>query len=184
MLRQGDRVRFRFRSTANGYLSVIDFGTSGKPADLLGPSDSGEARRRVATGTEETIPKPPSAFRVTGPPGYDVVYWVFTESDISGSGAKPLPAPVLPDPRPEASKPATPLLPRCDSDLLRARGDCLDLGAGLRAAQPGEALPQLPGLADGLKPRDLTVSNDANRSVIAVQDGTGPIVYSFRIAHD
>jgi len=53
--------------------------------------------------------------------------------------------------------------PRCNDEVFKARGECVDSGAGPKALAPGEALP-----------RDLTeAANGASRDLKFTNDGSG-----------
>src|SRR5690349_8243499 len=74
VLGQGDLVRFRFRTTFDGYLYVINSGTSGSQS-LLFPADSTGRNNRVQAGKPYFVPSTDNAsFQVAGPAGHDAVY--------------------------------------------------------------------------------------------------------------
>src|SRR5664280_1648729 len=73
----GDRVRFRFRANFDGYLYVMNQATSGKYETLFPREDTGE-QNRIEPGKEYVVPATQGWFRITGPPGYDVLYWLVT----------------------------------------------------------------------------------------------------------
>jgi hypothetical protein len=84
---------------------------------------------------------------------------------------------------PQGTAPAS-MKPRCNDEIFKARGDCVDSTAGPKAVAPGETLPRdLTELANGAS-RDLKFTN--NPSGITVSSGTplsGPVVYEFLLAH-
>jgi hypothetical protein len=173
----GDRVRFRFQSNFDGYLYVMNYGSSGSYALLFPQKDSG-TNNQIKAGREYLVPAE-ARFRITGPPGQDMLYWVVTPVQLGknpNSDYVPLPPPPQPG-RPHA------LIPRCDDQLLRARGMCIDVNAGPHNARPDmlpENLAHLPRLA----PRDLMIMNKDDSSVISsATPVSGPIVYEFRLAH-
>src|SRR4051812_25436152 len=77
VLAQGDLVRFRFQATFDGYLYVINSGTSGTQS-LLFPGDATGRNNRVQAGKEVLVPANGAAFKVAGPAGHDVVYWLMS----------------------------------------------------------------------------------------------------------
>ena len=65
------------------------------------------------------------------------------------------------------------LQPRCDDAIFRARGECVDTGAGLKKND-------LPAL----RSRELMFLRKEERMVVASPpQSTGPFSYQFRIAH-
>ncbi len=177
VFKDGDRVRFRFKSSQAGFLYVVNKGTSGAETTLF-PSEQAERDNAVEAGREYEIPGNSGAFRITGPAGYDTVYWVLSPVRIGGVAPpiayKPLPAP----PKPGAV-PAN-MTPRCDDTVLRARGECVDPGAGLK-----------PNTPPGMQARELFFVRKGDQSVVSVPPSVPgptavkapPITYQFRIAH-
>ena len=166
----GDQLRFRFKSNQPGYLYVVNEGTSGEQSTLF-PSEQAGANNKIEPGQEYVIPSTSGAFRVTGPKGYDTVYWVLSPVRISEPAKyKPLPPP--PAPR---KVPAN-LTPRCDDIVFKARGECVDAGAGLK-----------PNNVPGLTPRELFFVRKGEQSIVSVPPvkvaPTAPVTYQFRIAH-
>src|SRR5688572_10000761 len=72
---QGDHVRFRFRTNFDGYLYVMNQGTSGDYAQLFPRADTGE-QNRIEAGKEYFVPSKGGSFRIQGPAGHDIVYWL------------------------------------------------------------------------------------------------------------
>src|SRR5215831_9622230 len=66
VLDQGDLLRFRFRTTFDGYLYVINSGTSGTQS-LLFPGEGTGRNNRVQSGKEYFVPSTDASFRVAGP---------------------------------------------------------------------------------------------------------------------
>jgi len=68
------------------------------------------------------------------------------------------------------------LSPRCDDSILKARGECVDAGAGLK-----------PNPVAGLKARELFFVRKGDQSIVSVPPikvaPSAPITYQFRIAH-
>ena len=72
---KGDRVRFRFRANFDGYLYVMNYGTSGNYS-LLFPREETGRENSIESGKEYRIPATEAWFRIAGPPGHDIVYWL------------------------------------------------------------------------------------------------------------
>lgn len=180
----GAQVRFRAKTNFPGFLYVMNQGTSGAYALLFPREDTG-SQNKVEPGREYVVPATSGAFRITGPPGQDIIYWMVTPLDIapqSGGGSRPGYVPLPPAP-PPGTKMHT-LLPRCDDAVLRARGDCVDSSAGLRKVEDPSALP--PNLKDvpNLRSRELVFIRQQNAAVVSSPAaGDGPVVYEFRLAH-
>jgi hypothetical protein len=162
VLAQGDRVRFRYKTNFDGYLYVTDLGTSGK-YDQLFPGEQTGRDNHVVSAKEYQVPATDdTVFRIEGPAGHDVVYWMMSPTKVTDASPKTLPPATPPAPKPG-------LIPRCDDSILRARGDCVDSSAG---AKPG------------LTARDLVFMRDGKQTVISSPTAlTGPVVYEFRLAH-
>lgn len=167
---EGDQLRFRFRSNQPGYLYVVNEGTSGEQSTLF-PSETAGTDNQITPGREYMIPSTSGAFRITGPKGYDTVYWVLSPVRI-GQPAKYRPLP----PPPEPNKVPANLSPRCDDTILKARGECVDAGAGLKA----NPVP-------GLQARELFFVRKGDQSIVSAPPvrvaPSDPITYQFRIAH-
>src|SRR5947209_10305856 len=89
VLAPGDLVRFRFRATFDGYLYVINSGTSGGQS-LLFPGDTTGRNNRVEAGREYLVPATGASFQVAGPAGHDVVYWLISPVPLEGNPAAAL----------------------------------------------------------------------------------------------
>jgi len=172
----GDRLRFRFTPNFNGTLFVMDRGTSGSYT-MLFPKEETGTNDRMESGKGYVLPATDKGwFRITGPPGYDVVYFVVT-SAAGGTSVTPMTLPHSPPPT-DQHDPNT-LIPRCNDELFRARGDCIDLSAGPKAA--GNSLPEN---LTGLKARDLFFIRKDKTSVVSSQQPLdSPVVYEFHVAH-
>jgi hypothetical protein len=175
VLAQGDRVRFRFRTSFDGYLYVMNQSSSGKYEQLFPRAETGLANN-IAANTDYQIPATSSVFRIAGPPGFEVVYWLVTPRRLTDA-LPHLDVPIAP------AKPLT-LIPRCDDTILKARGDCIDTSAGPKLVPRGEPLPDNLAAAAGQGSRDLLFMRQQNSSVIASTEPlTGPVLYEFRVAH-
>lgn len=176
---QDDRLRFRFRTNFDGYLYVMNHSTSGKYEQLFPREETGKDNH-VRAGRDYMVPATETAFRITGPAGHEVVYWMVTPAELAGSAPEYHPLP--PPPPKDRQNPAN-MTPRCDDAILRARGDCIDTSAGPQMVPRGDALPE--NLADAAKNRkDLLFMRQKNTAVVASPVPlTGPVVYEFHIAH-
>lgn len=180
VLDSGDRVRFRFRSNFDGYLYVMNRGTSGSYT-LLFPREETGRENNISAGREFLIPATEAHFRVAGPPGHDIVYWMMTPLPMGESlppAYVPLPPPPKPAPLPQN------LLPRCDASLLRARGLCIDSSAGPKQLDADEPLPENMAGLPGVRSRELVILRRQNQTVLSSPSAMdGPVVYEFRLAH-
>ncbi|HWF48871.1 MAG TPA: DUF4384 domain-containing protein, partial [Bryobacteraceae bacterium] len=164
----GDKIRFRFRSAVNGYLYVMDQGSSGKWTQLY-PRDELTQSRRVAAGKDYLVPASGSGwFEVTGPAGYDNVYFLISPMDLG----KTLPAASRPQEDESESQTAAAAAfatatPRCDDDLFRARGECLDTNAGLKPLGKDEKLPEKLSQLPSQTSRDLIVVDNAKDTTVS-----------------
>jgi hypothetical protein len=176
---QNDRVRFRFRTNFDGYLYVMNASTSGKYEQLF-PTDATGRDNLVRAGREYYVPATQTAFRITGPPGHEIVYWMMTPAAISGADSRPEYKPLPPPPAKDL--PNT-LVPRCDDAMFRARGECIDTSAGPKLIPRRETLPDNLAAVDK-SPGTLTIMRQRNAAVLASPVPlTGPVIYEFRLAH-
>lgn len=181
VFKNGDRLRFRLRTNFDGFLYVMNYGTSGQYSNLFPLEETGR-QNRIQSGMEYQVPATEASFRVEGPPGFDTVYWVMSPLELTGNSSQPAYVPLTPpppNPVPQNIK------PRCDDSILRARSQCIDSSAGPRNIRPDEPLPEnLSGIARG-KSRDLVILNQADgTSISSLSRLDGPVVYKFRVAHE
>jgi hypothetical protein len=177
VLAQSDRVRFKFKTNFDGFLYVMNQSTSGKYEQLFPRIETGQDNR-VTANQQYQVPATSTAFRIAGPAGFEVVYWLVTPGRLTDA------PPRFGAPPPDLTvKPPT-LIPRCDDSVLQARGDCVDHAAGPKLIPRGEELPQnLAGAAE-TSPRDLLFMQQKETAVIAsTAPLTGPVIYEFRLAH-
>jgi hypothetical protein len=182
----GDLVRFRFKSSFDGYLYVMDQSTSGKYL-LLFPAKDVPDSNRIERDREYLIPATNGTwFRVDNPPGYEIIYFVISSTRLEKSAAANSPqdqVQPLPAAPPSPTAPAE-LLPRCDDAVFRARGECIDVLAGPHAVGKDDAVPSQLPVVPGMNPRDITVINKHDSTVIAPANGAdGLLIYQFRLAH-
>jgi hypothetical protein len=170
VLERDDLVRFRFRTNFEGWLYVINQGTSGRRV-LLFPTEDAGRENRVLAEQEYVVPSMDTAFRIAGPAGHDIVYWLLSPVALEGDANALLRQGGAPD---MVERPAPKLIPRCDGTIMRARGACIDSSAGPRNTIGGSAL----------RARDLVIMQ--NKEVTRVSSPhalTDPTVYEFRLAH-
>lgn len=134
----GDQVRFRFKSNFSGFLYVVNEGTSGDATQF--PSTEAGTDNRVEAGREYLIPGNQGAFRLTGPVGFDTVYWIISPVRLGSEAPKhePLPAP----PAPGAAPPN--MQPRCDDAILPAPALANSFSLGRKNAWPSRAPRRAP----------------------------------------
>ena len=129
-------------------------------------------------GRDYSVPSTSSVFRIAGPAGFEIVYWLITPARLTDA------PPGFPPPPAARKAPPTTLVPRCDSTVLRARGDCIDTSAGPKLVPRGEDLPPNLARAAGQNPDNLMVMREKDTAVISSpQPLTGPVIYEFRLAH-
>jgi hypothetical protein len=174
----GDRIRFRYRSTFPGRLYVMNQGSSGEYIRLFPTAETGEDNL-IEAHREYMVPAGANgSFRIAGPPGQDIVYWVVMSGAAATAPYRPLPPP------PANPKPPANMTPRCDETIWRARGECLDRSAGPRAVTAPNSLPGNIGAVAGATPRELQFIQDRDNAVMSAPAAiSGPVVYEFRISH-
>ena len=175
VLAQGDRIRFRFRTNFDGFLYVSNQSTSGKYEQLFPRVETGEDNHILA-GKDYQVPATSEVFRIAGPPGHEITYWLVSPVRLNDLPARP----TLP---PAGHTTPLTLLPRCDQGVLKARGDCVDSSAGPKL------IPRDVDLS-----KDLSAANAASRDLLFMRQKdtavisspaplTGPIIYEFQLAH-
>jgi hypothetical protein len=163
VLRSGDPIRFRFQTTFAGYLYVYYRGSDGE-TDWLFPTSEAGTDNRVEPGRAYLIPPEPGFFGISGPPGFDSVYWLLSPKPLAERPSPPV-----------ADTPRT-MIPHCRDALQpkpAAPGDqraCLDDRAGARAAET-------------LRPREIRLGGTGATKIKPAQSGAVPVLYEFRLAH-
>jgi Domain of unknown function (DUF4384) len=182
VLEQNDEVRFRLTGTLDGYLYVMNLNTSGQYVLLFPREDTGQANR-IQAHREYLVPPTEGWFRITGPPGYEIVYWLVSPVDLQNETIDSKPA-FVPLPPPESGRDPSKLLPRCDDSIFKARGDCIDTSAGPKGIGEAEKLPDnLTGIA-GVASRELAFSRLEHSTVVLSPTSLkGPVIFEFRLAH-
>jgi hypothetical protein len=179
-----DRVRFKFRTNFDGYLYVMNQGTSGDYTLLFPRQDTGE-ENRISAGREYVVPSTQGSFRITGPAGHDVVFWMISPIELKSrdgstrSGYVPLPPP------PRRAAGVASLRPRCDDGIFRARGECVDSGAGPRSVTPNTTLPENLSKIPKMNSRELIFIREQESAIVSSPVPLkGPVIYEFRLAHN
>jgi len=173
----GDKLRFKVLATFAGYLYVMNHGTSGAYELLFPRSDTG-ANNRIEAQKEYIVPAAQGWFKVTGPAGHDIVYWVISPVKL-GNEYRP-----LPPPPPHPDLPLS-FKPRCDDAIFKSRGDCVDTSAGVKPLKEGEAVPRNLDSIATPTPRELLFIQEKGGMVVSSPSPlTGPVVYELRLAHN
>jgi hypothetical protein len=172
----GDTVRFRLHSRVTGYLYVSNQSTSGRYETLFPTAQTG-TDNRIKAGQDYFVPGSADGwFRVEDPPGFEVLYFLISPAPLApagtATGAAQLPGPVQG------------LMPRCNDAIFKARGECVDANAGPAPAPPDAKLPaELSGQA-GSASRDIIFSKQKSGTDVATHGPlTGPVIYTFHLAH-
>jgi hypothetical protein len=184
VFRNGDILRFRLASQIDGYLYVVDKGTTGSTAVLFPGTSAANNTNHIEMNHSYLVPADGDGwFEVSGPSGFDTLYFLVSGSPIA------LPAgPQAENPdsaHPQSTPPPPPdLLPRCDDAIFKARGECLDGSAGVAPLPPGAAVPrELVPLARTAS-RDIVLTNDGDDTAIqSAPTAKLPLIYTFRLAH-
>jgi hypothetical protein len=175
----GAELRFRIRSNFPLRLTLTNVASSGATA-FLHPFPESGGGNLLEPGQEIRIPGGDGAFRISGPAGYEVLYWIATPWSSAPTTSTPY-VPLAPPP-PSGSLLHT-LVPRCDDGILLTRGDCLDRRAGARRLQSSSPIPHNGGKPADLRARDLDF---VPKSASTAPQPAGPasaVVYELRIAH-
>ena len=168
----GDVVRLRLRSHYRGFLYVMDQGTSGHFTTVFPAADTG-GDNRIESEHEYLVPAVDEGwFEVQGPAGFDVLYFLLSPAELAR------PAGNFTAPGPLSS-----LRPRCNDKVFRARGECMDDRAGPAAAPSQKALPAEIRPLAGSASRDIIFTKNGEGSVGVSGATTGPLIYTFRLAH-
>ena len=176
----GDILRFRLTSRIAGYLYVVDKGTSGETTTLFPVSTATGSQNRIELDQTMVVPAMGDGwFEVSGPSGFDTIYLLVSSSPIL------IPQASVPETK-ETPQNATPpnLLPRCNDDVFKARGECIDVSAGVAPLPPGAPVPrELVPFARSAA-RDIILTDDGDGvTVKAAPSAKLPLIYTFRLAH-
>lgn len=182
VLEQNDRVRFRFHTNFDGYLYVMNQSTSGTYS-MLFPSEETGRENQIHAGKEYMVPATRTLFRIAGPAGHEIVYWMVTPAALHTEDQQSKYVPLPPPPPKEKQLPGN-LTPRCDDAMFRARGECIDTSAGPKNVTSRELLPenlaQVPAGWSG----SLMFLRKQNTAVVSSPVPLkGPVIYEFHLAH-
>jgi hypothetical protein len=176
----GNILRFRLTSRIAGYLYVVDKGTTGETMTLFPVSNGTGTQNRIEPDQTVIVPAMGDGwFEVSGPSGFDTIYLLVSSSPIL------IPPAAVPETQESPQNTLPPnLLPRCNDEIFKARGECIDSSAGAAPLPP-----------DAPVPRELVpFAKSAARDIILTDDGDGvivkpapsaklPLIYTFRLAH-
>lgn len=185
ILANGDQIRFRVKPDFPGRLYVLNRASTGRAQVLFPTSQTGE-ENRLAAGEEIVLPQTEGAFSISGPPGYEVIYWVAAPPD--SKVADPAELRALLDRHPPqlmAGVPTPPrLMPRCDDAILRSRSVCVDAGAGARRLDETSLEEPNQSSSALFRARGVTVGRRDKAAVIkAAPAADGHLLFEYRIAH-
>ena len=170
----GDKIRVRVTSEFDGYLYIMDQGTSGSFATLF-PTLAAGSDNRVQRGQSYAIPSTSATFQISGPAGFDVLYILLSPEPIATPTASSFVAP----------GPVSSLKPRCNDSVFRARGECTDVTAGPAPVPRDAALPAPIAPLAGAASRDIIVTKKKDAVTVSSEGSkTAPVIYTFRLAHN
>jgi hypothetical protein len=170
----GDVIRFRVKSDFDGYLYVMDQGSSGSFSTVF-PSQQAGADNSIHKGQSYLLPATDESwFEIGGPSGFDVFYFLLSPSPITPPSAASFASPA----------PASSMRPRCNDAIFKARGECTDISAGPAPVPRNAPLPAPIAPIAGAASRDITVVKKKDGVTVgAGGDRTAPVIYTFRLAH-
>jgi hypothetical protein len=171
----GDTIRVHVTSDFDGYLYVMDQGTSGQFTTVF-PSLAAGSDNQVHRGQSYLIPSTQDGwFEVSGPAGFDLLYFLLSPETIVSPTASSFVAP----------GPASSLKPRCNDAIFRARGECMDASAGPAPVPKNATLPAPITPIAAAASRDITVTKKKDGvTVTSAGSKTAPVIYVFRLAHN
>jgi hypothetical protein len=182
VFRNGEILRFRLTSRIAGYLYVVDKGSSGQTTTLFPIAAGTGAQNRIQPDQTMVVPAIGDGwFEVSGPSGFDTIYILVSASPIL---IPPAAVPESPENRQNPAPPPSNLLPRCDDQIFKARGDCVDPSAGAAPLPPDAPVPrELVPFAKSAA-RDIILTDDGDEvTVKAAPSAKLPLIYTFRLAH-
>ncbi|MFN7925247.1 MAG: DUF4384 domain-containing protein [Bryobacteraceae bacterium] len=150
VLEGGDRIRFRVRCTMPGWLYVYSTDSSGKAGWLV------EDGLLIVKDQDYEIPRG-AAYTVSGPAGFDVVYWIVSPRKVPAEALVPANA---------RRNVSNTMRPRCREGSGEAKMACLDDRAG----------------ASGLRARELKEERGTEKGGEGDRNFS-VMVSEFRVAH-
>jgi uncharacterized protein DUF4384 len=176
----GNILRFRLTSRIAGYLYVVDKGTTGQTTTLFPASTGTGTQNRIQPDQTMVVPAIGDGwFEVSGPSGFDTIYLLVSSSPIL------IPPAAVPETQESPQNPLpSNLLPRCDDEIFKARGECIDSSAGAAPLPPNAPVPrELVPFAKSAA-RDIILTDDGDGvTVRAAPSAKLPLIYTFRLAH-
>jgi hypothetical protein len=171
----GDVIRLRLTSHFDGFLYMMDQGSSGQFTTVF-PSVAAGNDNRIAQGKSYLVPATTDGwFELTGPPGFDTFYFLLSPAALATPAASSFVAP----------GPASSLRPRCNDAAFRARGECNDISAGPAALPRNAPLPAPLAPIAGAASRDITIVQKKDGVTVQSKGATtAPVIYTFRLAHN
>ena len=173
VFKTGDTIRMRLKSHVAAYLYVMNQGSSGKFETVFPAAETG-SDNRVRTDGEYLVPAVDDGwFEVQGPPGFDVLYFLLSPTELAKPAVQNFTAPASPGS----------LKPRCNDKVFKARGECVDDSAGPAALPEGKALPPALVPMAGSASRDILFKKQSDGTVSVAGASSAPVIYTFRLAH-
>jgi hypothetical protein len=171
----GDTIRVHITSDFDGYLYVMDQGSSGQFSTVF-PSLAAGSDNQVHRGQSYLIPSTEDGwFEIAGPAGFDVLYFLLSPETIVSPTASSFVAP----------GPISSLKPRCNDAVFKARGECMDISAGPAPLPKGASLPAPIAPIAQAASRDIIVTKKKDGVTVTSEGSkTAPVIYTFRLAHN
>lgn len=169
----GDSVRLRLKSHYKGFLYVMDQGTSGAYTTVFPTAEAGSNNRLQPESTYLVPSGDDDWFEITGPAGFDVLYFLLSPTELARPATAAFAAP----------GPVSSLKPRCNDKIFRARGECIDDTAGPAALPASQSVPAPIAPMAGAASRDIVLSKKRTGTVSVSGDASTPMLYTFRLAH-
>ena len=171
----GDVIRLRLTSHFDGFLYMMDQGSSGQFSTVF-PSVAAGSDNRIAEGKSYLVPATTDGwFELTGPPGFDVFYFLISPAALTTPATSSFVAP----------GPVSSLRPRCNDAVFRARGECVDISAGPVAVPRDAPLPAPLAPIAGAASRDITIVQKKDGVTVQSKGApSAPVIYTFRLAHN
>jgi hypothetical protein len=176
----GNILRFRLTSRIAGYLYVVDKGTTGETTTLFPVLTGAGMQNRIEPDQTMVVPAIGDGwFEVSGPSGFDTIYLLVSSTPIS------IPPAAVPEKQESPQNTLPPnLLPRCNDEIFKARGECIDSSAGAAPLPPDAPVPrELVPFAKSAA-RDIILTDDSDGvTVKPAPSAKLPLIYTFRLAH-
>jgi hypothetical protein len=169
----GDYIRLKLTSHSMGYLYVLDQGSSGHSSTVFPAADTG-MDNRVMPDKVYLLPAAGEGwFEVSGPAGFDVLYFLLSPTPFSTPTAASFAMP----------GPVSSMRPRCNDQIFKARGECMDDSAGPAAVPANAVLPEPLQPVAGQASRDIVFKKETGQTTGVSGASGAPMIYTFRLAH-